>query len=284
VFGALYVLPAVGAAIWIGPRAGAATAIAGGVAYAAHAALGLSGDAMLVAIALITSATVVFVGSVAAALVAARERDRERHADDERRLQREAVAQALAALSRALRARDDATAAHCERVARLAEAIARRLGLGPERVELARLAALVHDIGKIGVRDDILLKPTPLTPEERARIEHHPAVAADLLRGIRSADSLAAIVLAHHEASDGSGYPRGLRHADIPVEARILHIADVYDALTAERPYKDALPGALALQVMHERQHSFDEAALAALEEVLGQPRERAAPVGSPVS
>lgn len=269
VFGAMYVIPAVVGSLWIGPRFGAVMAMASAGTLAVHGALAWSDRPMIVADALATAAMVLFIGAITAAFVALRERDRARHAQAERGLQREAIAQAIASLSRALRARDDGTAAHCERVAALAEAIAHRLGLAPDRLELVRAAGLLHDVGKLGVRDDVLLKRAALTAEERVRIERHPVFASELLAPIRGAEELATIVLAHHEAIDGTGYPRGLAGDDVPLEARIVRVADVYDALTAERPYKDALSREDALETMRHQETGFDPAALGALEDIL---------------
>ena len=168
----------------------------------------------------------------------------------ERRAQREVVLQGIASLSNALGFRDEYTREHCEHVSRLAVEIGKRRGLSGEKLEALRLAALMHDVGKIGVRDDILLKPDHLTPEERARIERHPALAAEILRPIHGAGTIADIVLAHHECPDGSGYPRGLSGNQIPIEARILRVADVFSALTDARAYKPPMRGEDALQHM----------------------------------
>lgn len=136
----------------------------------------------------------------------------------------------------ALRARDQRTRQHSENVAALACRIANRMHLRPDRVELLRLAALMHDIGKIGVRDDVLLKEASLNPQERAAIELHPVIAADILRPTRSSGEIAEIVLQHYEAPDGSGYPRGLTKHEIMPEADILRVADMFTALSEPRP------------------------------------------------
>jgi HD-GYP domain-containing protein (c-di-GMP phosphodiesterase class II) len=116
--------------------------------------------------------------------------------------------------------------------------IGRARGLAEGQIEPLRLAALMHDIGKIGVPDDILLKPHELSPRERAMVERHPVVGAEILQAITGTGQIAEIVLCHHECPDGSGYPRGLRGDQIPPAAAILRVADVFSALTEHRAYK----------------------------------------------
>jgi putative two-component system response regulator len=120
--------------------------------------------------------------------------------------------------------------------------IAQRLGLPRAEAELIRLASKLHDIGKLAVPDEILLKPGALTPEERRAVERHAEVGHELLAG--SGEPLvrlaATIARTHHERLDGSGYPRGLAGAEIPLEGRIVAVADVFDALTSERVYRPA--------------------------------------------
>ncbi len=170
----------------------------------------------------------------------------------ERRAHREIVLDGIASLSSALGFRDEYTQEHSERVARLAAEIATRRGISGERLEALRLAALMHDVGKIGVPDDILLKPGDLTAEERARVERHPAVASEILRPIPGARRIADIVLCHHECPDGSGYPRGLTADQIPIEARILRVADVFSALMDIRSYKPPMGRIDALKHMRD--------------------------------
>ncbi|MEF2278543.1 diguanylate cyclase [Deinococcus sp. YIM 134068] len=138
--------------------------------------------------------------------------------------------------------RDDRTGQHTRRVGELSAHLAQALGLPPEEVDLIRWAARLHDIGKIGVGDDVLLKTGRYTPEEFERMKLHTVLGAKVLEGstsrlLRMAEEIART---HHERWDGGGYPRGLRGTDIPISGRIVAVADVFDALTSERPYKEA--------------------------------------------
>jgi HD-GYP domain-containing protein (c-di-GMP phosphodiesterase class II) len=118
--------------------------------------------------------------------------------------------------------------------------VARELGLPRERVERVRLAGVLHDVGKIGVSDVILRKPGPLDDAEWAEMRRHPEIGARIL-GASEFDDIRAWVLAHHERPDGRGYPNGLRGDEIPVEARILAVADAYEAMTSDRVYRAAI-------------------------------------------
>ncbi|WP_027357464.1 HD domain-containing phosphohydrolase [Desulfofundulus thermocisternus] len=148
------------------------------------------------------------------------------------------VVQALAA---ALEARDTYTRGHSLRVAKLARLCARFLGLGAGEQEQVYMAGLLHDIGKIGVRENILLKPGPLTPEERKEMQGHPEVGARILEPAGFPGGVTAAVRHHHEDYGGGGYPDGLSGEEIPLLARIIRVADAYDAMTSARPYRKAL-------------------------------------------
>ena len=277
VFGALYLLPIVAAAAWVGARMALVLAVASAAAYVVHARVAWAGDPMENANQLAMAGVYLFVGLVSAALVRAAERERQARAEAERRAQRDALVRGIASLSNALRHRDDGTGAHCERVSRLAVRIGAALGLETERLEVLRLAALAHDVGKIGVRDDVLLKPDDLTPDERERIERHPAIAAEILRPIRGAEEISEIVLSHHECPDGSGYPRHLLAGRIALESRILRVADVFDALVEVRPYKRAVAPGEVIAWMRSPEGRVDGACLAALERVLAEEDRRIA-------
>jgi len=154
----------------------------------------------------------------------------------------------IRALAAALDARDPYTAGHSERVSVLSVAIARALGLGAEPIEVIRLGALLHDIGKIGVPDEVLLKPGGLTQAEFDIIKQHPVAGARILRSVPFLVPHIPIVELHHERPDGRGYPYGLRGDDIPLAARIVHVADAYDAITSKRAYRAARPSSEALR------------------------------------
>ena len=156
---------------------------------------------------------------------------------------------ALEALARAAEFRDDATGEHTKRVGCLSAAIAIELGLPKEEVEAIRLTAPLHDVGKIAIPDNVLLKPGKLSEPEFELVKLHTTVGAQLLSIINSDDMKLAseIAMSHHEKWDGSGYPDGLVGSQIPLPARIVAVADVFDALTHSRPYKDAWPKEEAL-------------------------------------
>ena len=144
--------------------------------------------------------------------------------------------------------RDPSTYHHSTRVARYAVAIAEELELDQELVELIDQAASVHDLGKIGIPDRVLLKPSPLTSDEQLTMWLHTEIGARILRQFNLFRSGAEIVLYHHEAYDGSGYPAGLAGEAIPLGARVVAVADALDAMTSDRPYRDALSLAEAIE------------------------------------
>jgi diguanylate cyclase (GGDEF)-like protein/putative nucleotidyltransferase with HDIG domain len=147
---------------------------------------------------------------------------------------------AAASLARAVDARDAYTGSHSERVADLAARIARRLGADAEQVELTRLAASLHDLGKLAIPEEILRKPGPLTDTERLVLERHPQIGHRMLESL-GVDPVADWVLHHHERWDGSGYPDGVGGDRIPLGARIIFVADAYDAMTSDRVYRGRL-------------------------------------------
>ncbi len=157
--------------------------------------------------------------------------------------------------------KDRTTGSHIERIGGYSEHLGGRLGLAPRQVELLRHAAPLHDVGKIGIPDSILLKPGRLTPEERRIMETHTTIGAGILAGSRS-DVIQLgqrIALSHHERYDGAGYPNGLRGDEIPFEGRICAVADFFDALASDRPYRQAVPCAQVFEMMREeRGRHFD--------------------------
>lgn len=160
--------------------------------------------------------------------------------EGERRVRR-ALDGAIEAIGRVTEARDPYTAGHQRRVTELAVALADRLGLDSVRVDAVRASGLLHDIGKLSIPAEILAKPSGLSALEMSLIKVHPESAYEVLRTIEFPWPVADIVLQHHERMDGSGYPRGLRGAAILVEARILAVADVVEAMSSHRPYRAAL-------------------------------------------
>jgi putative nucleotidyltransferase with HDIG domain len=146
----------------------------------------------------------------------------------------------IRALALALDARDPYTAGHSERVSALSLAIGRCMWLDDAQLEVLRLGALLHDIGKIGISDHVLMKPGPLTSEEYEVIKQHPVVGARILKSVPFLEPHIPIVELHHERPDGKGYPHGLRATEIPLVASIVHVADAFDAITSARAYRPA--------------------------------------------
>jgi putative nucleotidyltransferase with HDIG domain len=136
--------------------------------------------------------------------------------------------------------KDDYTAEHHRNVARLSVRIAEKMGLPDEKIKLIYRTGLIHDIGKLGITPDVLNKTTKLDASEFQQIRSHPAVGYEIIKGIHNFDIMAKIILQHHERLNGSGYPEGLRGSEIMVEARIIAVADVFEAMTAKRPYGGA--------------------------------------------
>lgn len=153
----------------------------------------------------------------------------------------EAQNQILASvLPRAIEAKDPTTGGHAERVVEYVDTLAQRCGVDPDDRESLRLAALLHDVGKIGIPSQILTKPGPLTADERAVINRHPQLGYDILEPLRHHERVRLWVYQHHERWDGRGYPNGLAGEDVALPGRILVLAEVYDALAEIRSYKDA--------------------------------------------
>ncbi|MGH9826537.1 MAG: HD-GYP domain-containing protein [Blastocatellia bacterium] len=158
----------------------------------------------------------------------------------------------LFSLALAIEARDPYTHGHCARLSEFSACLGERIGLPADEITALRRAGIVHDVGKVVVPDTVLLKPGPLTPEERAVMKQHPAVGEHICSPLKSFRSVLGIIRHHHERWDGSGYPDGLRSEAIPLTARVLQIADVYDALTTQRPYRPALAPADAWKILQE--------------------------------
>ena len=179
---------------------------------------------------------------------------------------------AIRALAAALDARDPYTAGHSERVSALSVLIARQLSLSEAEVDIIRLGALLHDIGKIGVADHILRKPGALSADEFEQIRRHPGLGARILRKVPFLEPHLAIVELHHERPDGKGYPFGLLGDNIPLDARIVHVADAFDAMTSARAYRPARAASVALvELQRYSGTQFDPASVDALQDALAQ-------------
>ena len=178
--------------------------------------------------------------------------------------------QFAAALIATLDARDRYTAGHSAAVAIYSRDIAQRMGLADEIRDQAYLCGLVHDIGKIGLPPGLLEKPGALTLEERRQMQEHSAIGERILAHVNEYSEIATIVRHHHERIDGQGYPDGLVDVDIPLVSRIIAVADAYNAMTSDRPYRDAMPSRVArLRLAQAVDSQFDTAAVAAFEAIL---------------
>jgi len=163
------------------------------------------------------------------------------------------------AFSEALDAKDQYTAGHSQRVMEYSVGIAKRMKLNEDDVERLRKSAILHDIGKIGIPDIVLHKKTKLTKDEYAVIKSHPEIGATILKSIKSFKDFVPSVYHHHERYDGGGYPQGIHGEKIPLHARIIAVADSFDAMTSNRPYRKAFPFETALsEIEKNRGIQFD--------------------------
>ncbi len=153
----------------------------------------------------------------------------------------ESLMEMMLVLVQALEERDEYTRGHSERVSKLSIAIGEKLGFSSARLTMLSRGALLHDIGKIGIRDELLYKPGSFTPEERARMNKHPEKGHFIVLNCHLLWDVIPMIRSHHENYDGSGYPDGLKGEEILIEARIVSLADYFDALATARPYKQAL-------------------------------------------
>lgn len=175
----------------------------------------------------------------------------------------------LLGLAEALDVRESGSPSHSQRVGRYAELIARELGMSPDAVERVRIAGVLHDVGRVGVPDETLRKPGPLTAEEWRRVRSHPEIGARMLATTEFGD-IGGWILAHHERPDGAGYPDGLTAGELPLEASILAVADAYEAMTAERPYREPLDHAAAARELRAGSgRQFEERVVEALLRVI---------------
>jgi putative two-component system response regulator len=158
----------------------------------------------------------------------------------------------LFSLALTIEAKDPYTEGHCDRLSKYSVALGEKLALPQELSVALRRGGLIHDIGKLAVPEHILLKPGPLTPEERKIMEQHTVIGERICAPLRSFRNVLPIIRHHHEKQDGSGYPDKLKGEQIPLTARILQVTDIYDALTTDRPYRKALSSEKAFTIMRE--------------------------------
>jgi diguanylate cyclase (GGDEF)-like protein/putative nucleotidyltransferase with HDIG domain len=206
---------------------------------------------------------------------------RTRHLLEEERARTAAVGTlhraTMEALALAIEAKDHTTHNHIRRVQVYATGLARALGMSDADVEAIDTAALLHDIGKLAVPEHILAKPGPLTPEEFQKVRIHPQIGAEIVGQVPFPHPVAPLILHHHERWDGNGYPRGLRGEQVPIGARVLGLAEYYDALTSDRPYHKAIaPEAAAALIEQESGRAFDPGVVAAFLRALPALREAA--------
>jgi putative nucleotidyltransferase with HDIG domain len=188
----------------------------------------------------------------------------------------------LSTLSRAIEARDPYTRGHSARVTTIAEAIARRLGWDEQRLELLHVGGRLHDVGKLGVSEEVLAKPGRLDEQELAQIREHPKLGARILMRVAAFRSALPYVLYHHERWDGRGYPTGRAGEEIPLEARVLAVADAFDAMTSNRPYRPALDREEALaEVARCAGTQFDPEIARIFLELFAEPKELRAAAAS---
>jgi len=209
-------------------------------------------------------------GMVGSVLVARMREERDRAMDENRRsLERlgAVLESTIEAVALTVEKRDPYTAGHQRRVAELSVAIGRELGLSAERIKGLRLGATIHDIGKISVPAEILARPGRLLPSEMEIIKTHSSVGFEIVKGIDFPWPIAQMILQHHERLDGSGYPQALKGDEIIVEARVIAVADVVEAMSSHRPYRPGLGLDVALaQVRQDAGTKLDDAAVAACE------------------
>ena len=182
----------------------------------------------------------------------------------------ESMMEMMLLLNRALEERDEYTRGHSERVSQLAVLIGERLGFDAKRLEKLARGALLHDIGKIGIPDNILNKPGNFDPDERARMNKHPEKGHFLALNSHLLWDLIPMIRNHHENFDGTGYPDQLKGEEIPLEVRIVTLADFFDALATRRPYKEAFPKAKCLEMIDEMKgKKFDPQVVAAFHAIV---------------
>lgn len=180
------------------------------------------------------------------------------------------ILEAIYSLAKSLELRDRRTKEHCDRMVEYAEKIAEKIGMNSYEVDNVRRAAMLHDIGKIGISDAILQKPAKLTEEEFTIVKRHPIIGADIVSVAGFLRDIVPLILSHHERFDGTGYPRGLKGEEIPLGARIVAVVDVFEALTSDRPYHKAISKEEAIKIIKQGSGTqFDENIVSIFLEIL---------------
>jgi HD-GYP domain-containing protein (c-di-GMP phosphodiesterase class II) len=260
----LFIVPIVLAGAWFGIRGAVVAAAVSTVLYAPHVLLnwsGQTGENLNQA----ADIGLFWIVGILAGILFEREHLAMRSAE-------QAHHGTLEALASALDAREHETDRHSHRVADLAVRMGGQMGLTNREIRTLREAARLHDVGKIGIPDQVLLKPGAFNPTERQMMQEHAEIGSRIVGRLPSLREAAALILCHHERFDGSGYPRGLAGEAIPLPARIFAVADVYDALTNDRPYQQAMPHADAMVIIREDSgHAFDPTVLDVFERVVSQ-------------
>lgn len=189
---------------------------------------------------------------------------------------RKSFLNSITSLVFALEARDKYTSGHSKRVSKMALALSQSLGMAPVQTEKIKLAGLLHDVGKIGIRESVLLKQSRLTDEEYSHISAHSVIGERILRPIIDDEEILRIIRHHHERYDGKGYPDELTGHQIPQGARILSVADTYDAMTSDRPYRKALSPRMALDELERQINTqFDSVVVEAFHKIIHDATER---------
>ncbi len=248
-FRKLYFIPIVAGAVWFGLYGAFITAFTAIAVYSMHMLLNWPSADMERMNQIGEMGSFLILAAVSGVLVTLENRYRERADRIQRQAEREKIGASVAALTETLGARDTDTRDHSKRVAGLAKGFASFLKFPAEELHDIYLAGVLHDIGKIGIRDDVLLKPDSLTDEDRHKIMKHPEIAEHILAPI-GFEKVVSYIAAHHENVDGSGYPKGLSGKEIPVPGLILAIADTYDALKSGRSYKGPMSESMVQKIM----------------------------------
>jgi putative two-component system response regulator len=180
----------------------------------------------------------------------------------------------VCALALSIEAKDPYTEGHCQRLAQYSADLGKRAGVSEKDMTALRRGGILHDIGKVAVPDQILCKPGALTTDERAAVNQHPLVGVQICTPLKSFGAVLPIIRHHHEKLNGSGYPDGLRNGAIPITARILAVADVYDALTTQRSYHQAVSSQMAFEILWDgvRRGLWDGELVREMEKVAFQP------------